>query len=233
MPPVSDIQTTPAAPSGDPDGRARARVERTHRRLLAEATRLDPPALAFFCTAEVRRHLACAQQTLYPAASAAAETRLLVRALRIGRRTLDRLIDTLAAAGDPASAAATGRALAAALEAHLTVERTLLLPALAALPGADLPALVDDLQTLLHGGRLDAPEVVDVRGVPNGSRLPRILTRFARLAPGDSFTLLGDDDATSLREELETALPGAFDWEHLESGPAQWSIRIGRTACDE
>jgi len=154
VPPVSDTTATAASTAAnDPNARAQARVGRIHDRLLAETARLDPPALALFCAGTVRRHLAAAAEVLHPAAAHSAETRLLVQALGIGRRTLDRMVDTLAATGDPASAAAAGRAVAMALDAHLAVERTLLLPALSELPDVDLPALVEAWESRLGGRR--------------------------------------------------------------------------------
>ena len=34
--------------------------------------------------------------------------------------------------------------------------------------------------------------------------------------------------ARALREEFERDLPGAFTWEDVASGPAEWRVRIGR-----
>jgi quercetin dioxygenase-like cupin family protein len=50
------------------------------------------------------------------------------------------------------------------------------------LPGADLSALRSDLQTLLDGGRLEHPAVIDVTEMPHGQRHPRIFARYARAA---------------------------------------------------
>lgn len=104
-----------------------------------------------FCRAELRRHLAAADEALYEPAAGAAETRLLVRALRAAAATLDQRIDALAAADDPAAAAAVARDIAALLAVHSTMEQTVLLPALVALAGADFPSFSADLQTLLDG----------------------------------------------------------------------------------
>lgn len=233
----------------DPAVRAQDRIHRIHQRLrdelagLAGAEEVERAALAAFCTGELRRYLTAADETLYAAASGAAETRLLVRGLRAASSALDRRVDALAEPAEPAGQgeqgkqaapgdASTARAIEAVLADHLTVERTVLLPALADLPGADLPTLVEDLETLLDGGRLEQPPVIDVREIPHGKRHPRIFARYARLAPGEAFTLVNNHDPKPLRREFEATHPGAFTWDYVESGPEQWQVRIGRVAAD-
>ncbi|MBQ0825206.1 DUF2249 domain-containing protein [Streptomyces tagetis] len=185
-------------------------------------------ALAGFCAGELRRHLSAVDRTLYAAASGAAETRLLVRALRTVTAALGGHVDALLAADVPEAAGEAATAVEAVLEARLAAEEEALLPALAGLPGADLPALVADLLTLAGGGRLDDPAVVDVREIPHGRRHPRIFTRFARLAPGEDFVLVNNHDPKPLRREFEATHPGAHTWEYVESGPDVWRVRIGR-----
>ncbi|MEU9647459.1 DUF2249 domain-containing protein [Streptomyces sp. NPDC048110] len=226
--------------SDDPVVRARAAVRDVHDRLragLATAVRGTPQdggqrGPVEFCTGELRRHLAATEQTLYAAASGAAGTRLLVRALRTTAGALDRRIDGLAGDGDAASVAAGARAVEAILDVHLTTEETVLLPALADLPGADLPGLVADLTTLLEGGRLETPSVVDVREIPHGQRHPRIFARYARLAPGEGFVLVNNHDPKPLRREFEATQPGTHTWDYVESGPDVWRVRIGRAAVE-
>ncbi|MEU8454918.1 DUF2249 domain-containing protein [Streptomyces griseoaurantiacus] len=227
----------------DPAVRAQSALHHTQQRLqgrLATLTEVEPEAaeagesvraaLTEFCAGELRRYLSAADRTLYATASGAAETRLLVRGLRTTGGMLDRDVDRLSTAGDAASATTLARAIEAVLRAHLAVERNVLLPALVGLPGADLPALVGDLDTLLAGGTLEDPAVVDVREIPHGRRHPRIFARFARLAPGESFTLVNNHDPKPLRREFQAAHPDAFTWEYVESGPERWQIRIGREA---
>lgn len=213
----------------DPAVRATAVVRQIHDRLrdrLASLAGHEPGIVAGFCSGELRRHLAAADDALYAPAAGAPETRLLVRALRATAAEIDGRIDALATAGDPAGAA---RVLGSILAVHLTVEETVLLPALAELPGADLGLVVADLQTLLDGGCLERPAVIDVREIPRGRRHPRIFARYARLAPGESFTLVNNHDPKHLRREFEAAHPGAFTWDYVESGPREWRVRIGRT----
>ncbi|HEY9524045.1 MAG TPA: DUF2249 domain-containing protein, partial [Thermopolyspora sp.] len=125
-----------------------------------------------------------------------------------------------------------GRATEGALAVQVAIIETVLLPALVALPGADLPTLVEDLTTVLGGGRLDNPAVIDVREIPHGKRHPRIFARYARLSPGEAFTLVNSHDPKPLRREFESAHPGAFTWDYVESGPDLWQIRIGRPVAE-
>ncbi|MFI0408437.1 DUF2249 domain-containing protein [Actinomadura sp. 3N508] len=214
----------------DPAVSAAAAVRHIHDRLrgrLASLADHEPGIAEGFCAGELRRHLAAADEALYAPAAGAPETRLLVRALRAAAAEIDRRIGALGTAADPAAAA---RTLAALLSVHFTVEETVLLPALAELPGADLGLMTADLRTLLDGGRLDRPAEIDVREVPRGQRHPRIFARFSRLAPGESFALVNNHDPKHLRREFEAAHPDAFSWEYEESGPDLWRVRIGRTA---
>lgn len=227
----------------DPAVRAQVAIRAVHQQLrigLAAFTESEPvagsqkvvhAALVDFCSGELRRHLVAADQTLYAAASGAAETRLLVRALRTTTAALNARIEALSATDDTASGTAVAQAIEAVLAVHLAAEETVLLPALAALPGADLPALVTDMLTLLAGGELDHPPVLDVREIPHGQRHPRIFARYARLAPGEDFVLVNNHDPKPLRREFEATHPGTHTWDYLESGPDIWQVRIGKAAA--
>lgn len=240
MAPSSEIHID--ATDTDPAVRARTAIHQEHERLRARLAAFTGPeaadgsratahsALVDFCTGELRDHLTATDRTLYAAASGAAGTRLLVQALRCGRAAIDERIDALAA--DPGSAVAAAQAIEAVLAVQSAVEETVLLPALASLPGADLPALVADLRTLLDGGRLDAPAVVDVREIPHGRRHPLIFGRYARLAPGEDFTLVNNHDPKPLRREFEAVHAGSYTWDYVESGPETWRVRIGKAAVD-
>lgn len=229
----------------DPVVRARSALESIQQQLqgrLVTLTEAEPSAdagesvhaaLADFCTGELRRYLSSCEQTLYAAASGAVETRLLVRALSTTTGALDRQIDEIAAADEAATATDVARAVHAVLRTHFLVERTVLLPAVVALPGADLSVLVADLETLLGGGRLENPAVIDVREIPHGQRHPTIFARFARLAPGEAFTLVNNHDPKPLRREFQAAHPDRFTWEYVESGPDRWQLRIGRRVEDD
>jgi uncharacterized protein (DUF2249 family) len=230
----------------DPAVQARKGIEAENDRLLAalrpktalltelrlghDAFDTARAALADFCASDLLRHLRATEEILYSPAAGAAETRLLVRSLRATVAALDDRVDRLAAVDDKDAAAALAHGIEAVLTVHLAVERAVLLPALAGLPGVDLPALAADRTTLLEGGRLNDPDSIDVRPIPHGQRHPRIFGRYARLAPGESFTLVNNHDPKPLRREFEATHPGDFTWDYLESGPEQWRVRIGRTA---
>ncbi|MFS8199416.1 DUF2249 domain-containing protein [Streptomyces sp. CWNU-52B] len=226
----------------DPAVRAQAVIHAVHQRLrmglaafgeaepVADTPGLAHAALVDFCTGELRRHLAAADQALFSAASGAAETRLLVQALRTTTAALDARIDALAATDRTAAGVAVAQVIEAVLDVHLAVEETVLLPALAALPGADLPTLVTDMLTLLAGGELDHPPVLDVREIPHGRRHPRIFARYGRLAPGESFVLVNNHDPKPLRREFEATHPDTHTWDYVESGPEVWRVRIGKAA---
>jgi uncharacterized protein (DUF2249 family) len=232
MPPAADVFIQ--ATDTDPDVRAQAVVEEAHRQLLEWLAALTEPdeELTTAFTERLNRLLTATEQTLYAAASGAAETRLLVGALRGAAGTISRHADSLAAATDRAEHDGAASALAGMLTFHFGMERAVLLPALASLPGVDLSALVGDFTTVLQAGRLEDPAVVDVREMPHGQRHPRIFTRFTRLAAGESFVLVNNHDPKPLRREFEAAHPGRFTWEYVESGPEQWQIRITRVDGD-
>ncbi len=231
----------------DPAVQAEAAILAAHRRLLAglrpktalltelrlghAAREQARTAVTDYCTGEVRRHLAATDQALYAPAAGAAETRLLIKALRATSSAVGARIDALASADAADAAAAAAQDVAGLLTVHLSVEEAVLLPALAALPGADLPLLAADFETLLEGGRLEQPAVIDVTTIPHGRRHPRIFARYARLQPGEAFTLVNNHDPKPLRREFEATHPGAFTWDYLESGPQRWQVRIGRKAA--
>ncbi|WP_406151608.1 DUF2249 domain-containing protein [Streptomyces sp. NBC_01012] len=216
----------------DPEMKAQAVIEQAHAQLL-EQLEAAPTAKEGSTTRfaeRLYRCLAATDLTLYAAASGAAETRLLVRALRAGARTVGEQIDALTSASDEPARADASRTLTGGLTLLLNTERNVLLPALQALPGVDLPALAEDFTTVLNGGELQDSTVVDVREIPHGRRHPRIFTRFARLAERESFVLVNNHDPKPLRREFEATHPGAFAWEYVESGPEQWQVRITRVA---
>ncbi|MEV0801584.1 DUF2249 domain-containing protein [Kribbella sp. NPDC050281] len=227
----------------DPDVIARGAVQEAHERLLtglAELTSAQPIAqgaeprsaeLVDFCLHEVRRYLATADRDLYAAASQDDETRLLVEALRVGAAALNAQIDELAAAG-LVDAARLGAMITATLDTHLQIEESVLLPALAGLPGVDPSSLAADLQAYLAGEQVEQPTVIDVRRIARGGRHPRVLARYARLEPGEAFILVNSHDPKPLRREFEAIHPGAFSWDYLQAGPEEWRVRIGRVAAD-
>ena len=188
--------------------------------------------LIVFCTSRLVRHRLATDQVLYSVAAGATETRLLVRALRAQHDLVAARIAELQRADSSAEFAASAHALVGLLEVCHHLEQEVLIPALAVLPGVDLSVLVEDVDTLLSGGVLNTPEVVDVREIPHGRRHPRIFGVYARLAPGESFVLVNNHDPKPLRREFQATYPDRFGWDYLEAGPEQWRVRIGRRPVD-
>jgi uncharacterized protein (DUF2249 family) len=185
-------------------------------------------ALNEFCTQRLHSHLVATDRVLYAVGAGAAETRLLVRALRTMYGLIAARVVELNEADAAEELASSAHALGALLRACQHVEQEVLVPALAVLPGVDLPDLVEDAGTLLGGGTLDTPEVLDVCEIPHGRRHPRIFGTFARLAPGQSFVLVNNHDPKPLRREFQATYPDQFGWDYIEAGPDRWQVRISR-----
>ncbi|TCO19636.1 uncharacterized protein (DUF2249 family) [Kribbella steppae] len=227
----------------DPDVIARGTVREAHERLrsgLAELTAAHPGVggarprsaeLVDFCLHEVRRYLVTADQDMYAPASVDDETRLLVDALRLGAAALDAQIEKLAAA-DSVEAAWLGVVIASTLDLHLRIEESVLLPALAGLPGVDPLLLATEVRAYLEGKQVEQPTVIDVRNIARGGRHPRVFARYARLAPGEAFILVNSHDPKPLRREFEAIHRGAVSWDYLQTGPEEWRVRIGKVAVD-
>ncbi|MGV9295691.1 DUF2249 domain-containing protein [Amycolatopsis sp. NPDC003676] len=236
---INGTSTDPALRAGQ-DLRARSgRILAEYREKAAVVTelQLDGSAraeanarLIAFASGPLTEYLSAADRVLNATAAGAPATRLLVRALRRIQDSVLRSVGELREADTSAQVSHAAQALDALLAAYLDAETNVLLPALADLPGADVPVLVDDLRTLLDGGELDRAEVLDVREIPHGTRHPRIFGRYARLAPGESFVLVNNHDPKPLRREFTAAHGEDFTWEYVESGPEKWQVRIGRAA---
>lgn len=207
-----------------------AKVElATELRLTGPFREVARLRLLTFCNQRVVRYLTATDQVLYAVAAGAGDTRLLVRALRIQHHLIVTEIESLnRAEGDADVVVAAAHAMVTLLRECLRIEQFVLLPALATLPGVDLPALLEDVDTLLAGGELDALEVLDVRDIPHGQRHPRIFGLYSRLGGGESFVLVNNHDPKPLRREFDATYPNEFAWEYEQAGPAEWRVRIGR-----
>ena len=226
----------------DPAVIARTAVRQAHERLrsrLAELTAAGSNAgaeqplaadLADFCRHDLRQHLADADRDLYAPVSKAPEARLLVNALRVGSAALDRQINDLAV-GSASDSARIGLMIAGALDLYLRIEESAV-PALVQLAGTEQQSAVAGPQGTREREAGDAPTVIDVRQIARGGRHPRVLARYARLAPGEAFILVNSHDPKPLRREFEAIHPGSFSWDYLEAGPEEWRVRIGRIAAD-
>lgn len=75
---------------------------------------------------------------------------------------------------------------------------------------------------------MHAAEVIDVRLIAPPDRHGRIFDTFQALPVGNWFYLLTDHAPLPLQHQFNAQWPGQFGWEPLESGPAQWRVRITR-----
>lgn len=73
-----------------------------------------------------------------------------------------------------------------------------------------------------------APDTLDVRPVPPQRTHPTVVATYNKLAPGESFVLINDQDLAPVRAALEARSSEAVGWEYLEVGPDVWRVRITR-----
>ncbi|MET9272967.1 DUF2249 domain-containing protein [Kribbella sp. NPDC003557] len=224
----------------DPTFTAGAAVRKDHQRLRSRLEELTTVPIAGgaalasdlvdFCRHELREYLVAADRDLYAPASRRVEARLLVDALRVASVALTRHINDLAVASS-GETARIGTMIAGALDLYLRIEESVL-PALADQSGVDHPAVVAEAQDALVKEIGVAPAVIDVRQIARGGRHPRVLARYTRLAPGETFILVNNHDPKPLRREFEAMHAGEFSWDYLQSGPDEWRVRIGRVSAD-
>ena len=73
-----------------------------------------------------------------------------------------------------------------------------------------------------------AEQELDVRTLRKPDKHPTIFGTYQALAVGESFVLVNDHDPKPLRDEFDVEHPGSYSWEYVETGPAQWRVRIGK-----
>ena len=71
---------------------------------------------------------------------------------------------------------------------------------------------------------------LDVRSLPPAQRHQLIFSTLDKLEAGAALTLVNDHDPSPLRYQLDATRGDLFSWDHLESGPKTWKVRIGRHA---
>lgn len=64
--------------------------------------------------------------------------------------------------------------------------------------------------------------------VPPPQRHALIFSTFDALPVGGSFEIVNDHDPMPLHLQFDRTRGGQFAWQTLESGPAQWQVRISR-----
>lgn len=71
---------------------------------------------------------------------------------------------------------------------------------------------------------------LDLRRIPPPERHPRIFSIFRSLLPGQALELVNDHDPAPLHRQFQAELPGRFEWQVLEAGPATWRVSVTRLA---
>jgi iron-sulfur cluster repair protein YtfE (RIC family) len=190
-----------------------------------------------WCDSELLPHALAEEQTLYPAARATVEGRLLLQAMIGEHETIGRLVRTLdRSAGQPVAAAATAAALRAVFESHLAKENDLVIPLLLRTPGVSVAELLGGMHELLGAepaseqtsgacgsdhsctcGETDGdnyPEL-DARSIPHAIRHATILGALetVQAGPGDPRpprpAAAAGADPRSLGRRLRRRLPRA------------------------
>ncbi len=73
---------------------------------------------------------------------------------------------------------------------------------------------------------IDKDKVMDVRPIPCSIKHGLILKTWHELPAGDYFILLNDHDPVPLRYQFLAEFGGAFTWDYLERGPADFRVKI-------
>jgi uncharacterized protein (DUF2249 family) len=73
---------------------------------------------------------------------------------------------------------------------------------------------------------IGADKVMDVRPIPCSVKHGLIIQTWLSLAVRDHFILLNDHDPVPLYYQFAAQWPGAFTWEHLVKGPAEFRVKI-------
>jgi uncharacterized protein (DUF2249 family) len=68
--------------------------------------------------------------------------------------------------------------------------------------------------------------VVDVRPIPPFQKHPTIFGAFGALKEGEAMILVNDHDPKPLYYQFAAEMPGKFEWNYLEQGPAEWRVEI-------
>jgi uncharacterized protein (DUF2249 family) len=83
------------------------------------------------------------------------------------------------------------------------------------------------MNTNLQAENLIGPDkVMDVRPIPCSVKHGLIIGTWLDLPVGDHFILLNDHDPVPLYYQFSAQWPGAFKWEHLLKGPAEFRVKI-------
>ncbi len=245
--------------SGEADARAVEAVESHHAEMagtlkmhvdaVVNAAKAHAPAgaavdrLAAWCTSELVPHALGEERTLYPAAAALPEGRLLVEAMVAEHAVITRLVEQISATLDPVAAATDAQALWEIFASHLAKENDLILPLLAASPEVSVAELLDGMHEILGGepeggcgsghtcgcgGGDEERLVLDVRTVPHAIRHATVFGALDAVGPGTGLELVAPHDPLPLLAQIADRHHGAFAVEYLESGPEAWRLLLTR-----
>src|SRR6266496_5834868 len=85
------------------------------------------------------------------------------------------------------------------------------------------------MNTHIETAPLVGPDkVMDVRPIPCSIKHGLIIRTWLELPLNDHFILLNDHDPVPLYYQFAAQWPGAFKWEHLVKGPAEFRVKITR-----
>ncbi len=205
-------------------------------------------ALVEWCDTELLPHAKAEERALYPAARATREGRLLVDSMLGEHEDIGRLVQTVAATGEPVRAAGAAMALRALFESHLAKENQLVMPLLAGLPDVSLTALLAGVHEVLGASSpaamegctghacacgeestAGAPEL-DARGIPHAIRHATVLGALDAVVVGEGMVLVAPHDPLPLLKQVERTWPGVFAVEYLQRGPEDWRLLLTRSA---
>jgi len=91
------------------------------------------------------------------------------------------------------------------------------------------PAAPEESAHHIDCGHEAADPELDVRELRPAQRHEAVFDAYTDLAPGTGFVLVNDHDPKPLCYQFEAEHAGEFTWDALESGPAVWRVRVGRT----
>lgn len=260
--------------SSEADARAAEAVEHHHAQmagtlaarveaLLGAAARRDEAAaqparreLVAWCESELVPHALAEETTMYPAARAKAEGRLLVDGMLAEHRVITGLVQLLSVTDDAVRAGAVAKALQVTFESHLAKENEQVLPLLVAAPDVSVAELLGGMHELLGGeeehhehghgeahgaeqgcgghsctcGEVDGPGYpeLDARQVPHAIRHATIFGALEAVRPGGGLVLVAPHDPLPLLGQIEQRYPGAFEHSYVERGPEAWRLAFVR-----
>lgn len=154
-----------ASPSGSADSRAVEAVKAHHAEMAGELAHLvekvviavasgeDPSPLradlVTWCRHDLVPHALAEEKSMYPAAHALTEGRLLVTSMLGEHTVITDLVSQVDSPIDDVRAAAAATALRVMFDSHLRKENELILPLLAGNPDVSVAALLGDMRELL------------------------------------------------------------------------------------